>query len=202
MSFDLIDLLSNYGIAALFIIMTLSAIGIPFPSSLTLLATGSFVAQGELALLPVIVVCSIGAIIGDNIGYGVGLWGGRPMIDRMTKRFGGADKIKSAENYSRKWAGPGIFFSRWLVGALGPWINISTGSIAYPWKWFLLWGISGEILWVVLYVSLGLIFSDQVVVISNFLGDLSWALAGLLVTACIGWKLFAKPKITPLDNND
>ena len=112
--------------------MILSAIGIPFPSSLTLLATGSFVAQGELALVPVIVV----------------------------------------------------------------------SSIAYPWRWFLLWGISGEILWVVLYVSLGLIFSDQVVVIFNFLGDLSWAHAGLLVTGASGWKLFAKPKVTPLNKND
>ena len=45
---------------------------------------------------------------------------------------------------------------------LGPWINVTSGIAAYPWLRFLFWDALGEILWVVLFVCLGYIFSDSV----------------------------------------
>lgn len=46
------------------------------------------------------------AIVGDQIGYALGFWGGRPLVNRATARFGGAGKVEAAEAFSRKWAGP------------------------------------------------------------------------------------------------
>ena len=45
----MLELLTTYGLPGLFGAMILAAIGMPFPSSLTLVAMGSFVAQGEMA---------------------------------------------------------------------------------------------------------------------------------------------------------
>src|SRR5260370_40728177 len=112
-----------------------------------------------------------------------------PWFDRITLRLGGAAKIKRAEAVSTKWGGPGIFFSRWLVTALGPWLNFTSGMAHYPWRRFIVWGAPGQVLWVVLYVMLGSIFSDRVQYIAEILGNLGWAILALIVAIILGWKL-------------
>jgi membrane-associated protein len=179
-----------HGVPLLFAVIAIAAVGVPFPVSLTLVAAGSFAKQGELSLLPVIVAGSLAAILGDQIGYGVSRWGGRRLIDRVIRRVGGEEKIKKAEALSKKWGGPGIFFSRWLVTELGPWLNVTSGIAAYPWRRFIFWDVLGEVLWVVLYVMLGYIFSDRVQYIAEILGNLAWAILALIVAIILGWKLF------------
>jgi membrane-associated protein len=179
-----------YGVPLLFAVILIAAVGVPFPVSLTLVAAGSFAKQGEMSLVPVIVAGSLAAIIGDQIGYGISRWGGRRLIDRLTRRLGGAAKITKAEALSKKWGGPGIFFSRWLVTELGPWLNVTSGIARYPWKHFIFWDVLGEVLWVVLYVMLGYIFSDHVQYIAEILGNLAWAILALIVAFILGWKLF------------
>ena len=61
---------------------------------------------------------------------------------------------------------------------LGPWINVTSGIAAYPWPRFIIWDALGEVLWVVLYVMLGYIFSDRVQYIAEILGNLAWAIPG------------------------
>lgn len=187
---QLLALLLTYGVPFLFAVITISSVGVPFPVSLTLVAAGSFVKQGEMKLLPVIVAGSLAAILGDQIGYGLSRWGGRSLVGRITRRIGGEQKIKKAEAMSMKWGGPGIFFSRWLVTQLGPWINVTSGIAGYPWGRFILWDVLGEVLWVILYVMLGYIFSDRVQYISEILGNLAWAIFALIISIIFGWKLF------------
>jgi membrane protein DedA with SNARE-associated domain len=187
---QLLAWLSLYGVPALFIILVVTSAGIPFPDTLLLLVVGSFVEQGEMKLWQVLVVGSAGAIIGDQIGYGLGRWGGRRLVRRITNKMGGADKIKRAEAFSKRWGGAGIFFSRWLVGPLGPWINLSSGITAYSWPRFIFWDALGEVLWVVLYVMLGNIFSDRVQDLAELLGNLTWVIVGVIAATILGWKLF------------
>src|SRR5437762_12890581 len=145
-----------------------------------------------MSLLPVIVAGSLGAILGDQVGYGLSRWGGRRVINRITRRFGGAGKIKKTEALSKKWGGLGIFFSRWLVTGLGPSLNVTSGIAHYSWRRFVFWDALGEVLWVVLYVMLGYIFSDRVQYIADILGNLAWAILALIVALILGWKLFRR----------
>src|SRR5260370_27554666 len=153
---QLLEAVLLYGLPVLFGVILIASVGVPFPISLTLVAAGSFVRQGGMKLAPVIIAASIAAILGDQIGYGLSRWRGRSLIDRITRRLGGAAKIKRAEAVSKKWGGPGIFFSRWLVTALGPWLNFTSGMARYPWRLFIVWDAPGQVLWVLLYVTLGL----------------------------------------------
>ena len=178
-----------YGVPLLFAVIAIAAVGVPFPVSLMLVAAGSFAKQGEMRLLSVILAGSLAAILGDQIGYSISRWGGRRLIDRITRRLGGAEKIKKAEALLKKWGGPGIFFSRWLITELGPWLNVTSGIARYPWRRFILWDVLGEVLWVVLYVMLGYIFSDRVQYIAEILGNLAWAILAFIVALILGWKL-------------
>jgi len=186
---QLLEAVLVYGLPLLFGVILIAAVGVPFPVSLTLVAAGSFVKQGEMKLVPVIIAASLGAILGDQIGYGLARWGGRSLIDKITRRLGGAAKIKKAEAVSKKWGGPGIFFSRWLLTVLGPSLNFTSGMARYPWGRFIVWDAPGQVLWVVLYVYLGYIFSDRVQYIAEILGNLGWAVLAFLIAIILGWKL-------------
>jgi membrane-associated protein len=174
----------------MFGILVVGCAGIPLPNTLMLLAVGSFVAQGELTLWQVLVVGSAGAVAGDQIGYCAGRMGGRRLVRRITDKVGGTDAIKRSEGYMRRWGGYGIFFSRWLVGPLGPWINLSSGITVYPWRRFIIWDVLGEVLWVCLYVMLGWLFSDRVQYLADLFGNLTWVIVGAIAASVLGWKLF------------
>jgi membrane-associated protein len=188
-----------YGLPVLFGVILICSVGIPFPISLMLVAAGSFVEQGEMKLWQVIAVASLAAVLGDQIGYGVSRWGGRRLISRLSLRMGAEKQIKQAEAMTKRWGGAGIFLSRWLVTALGPWVNLASGMAAYPWRRFLLWDVLGEILWVALYVCIGYAFSNRVQAIAEILGNLTWVIVGLIAAVILGWQVvrYVRPNAEP-----
>jgi membrane-associated protein len=188
-----------YGLPVLFGVILICSVGIPFPISLMLVAAGSFVEQGEMKLWQVIAVASVAAVLGDQIAYGLSRWGGRRLVNRFSRRIGAENKIKEAEALTKRWSGAGIFFSRWLITALGPWVNVASGIAGYPWRRFLLWDVLGEVLWVALYVCIGYVFSNRVQAIAEILGNLTWVIVGLMVTVILGWQLvrYVRPKAEP-----
>ena len=178
-----------HGLPVLFGVILICSVGIPFPISLMLVAAGSFVEQGEMKLWQVIAVASLAAVLGDQIAYGFARWAGRRLINRFSRRIGAESKIKKAEDLTKRWSGAGIFLSRWLITALGPWVNVASGMAAYPWRRFVLWDVLGEVLWVALYVGIGYAFSNRVQAIAEILGNLTWVVVGLIVTVILGWQL-------------
>lgn len=187
---QLLAALLVYGLPVLFGLIVIVSAGVPFiPISLMLVAAGSFAAQGSMKLWQVMIVASVAAVTGDHIGYGLSRWGGRGPILRLSRKLGGESQIKKAEALAKRWGGMGIFLSRWLVTSLGPWLNVTSGIARYPWRQFLFWDVMGQVLWVVLYVMLGYVFSDRVQYIAELLGNLGWAIVSFMVAAILGWKV-------------
>lgn len=190
MSDYLLATLGVYGLPVLFAALLIGSAGVPLPSSLLLIAAGSFVDQGEMELWHVLALASAGAIVGDNIGYVLGRWGGRRLTRRLGRLIGGEKKIEDAEEWLKRREGAGVFLSRWLLTPLGPVVNITSGATNYPWPRFLLYDVLGEALWVALYVLLGKYFSDRVQAMSELLGDFTWAILGLVAAVVLGVLLF------------
>jgi membrane-associated protein len=190
MSDYLLATLGVYGLPVLFGALLVGAAGVPVPASLLLVAAGSFVDQGELDLWSVLALSAAGAILGDQIGYGVGRWGGRRLTRRLGKLVGGESKVEVAEAWLKRRGGVGVFLSRWLLTPLGPVVNLTAGATGYPWPRFLFFDVLGEALWVVLYVLLGKLFSDRVQALSDLLGDFTWAVLGLVAAVVFGVMLF------------
>lgn len=190
MSDYLLATLGVYGVPVLFAALLVGSAGVPLPASLLLLAAGSFVEQGELELWPVLALSAAGAVLGDQIGYALGRWGGRRLTGRIGGLVGGEKKIETAEEWLKRREGAGVFLSRWLLTPLGPVVNLTAGATRYPWPRFLVYDVLGEALWVVLYVLLGKFFSDRVQALSDLLGDMIWAVLGLVATAVLGLMLF------------
>jgi membrane protein DedA with SNARE-associated domain len=193
---QLLAALSLYGLPVLFGVIAIAAAGVPMPVTLMLVAAGSFVELGEMKLWQVLVVASSAAVLGDQIGYALGRWGGHGVLERLRRRKNGEAKIAQAHAFAKRWGGAGIFFTRWLVTPLGPWLNLTSGITNYPWGAFLIWDVLGETLWVFIYVLLGKFFSGRVQALLDILGNLSWVIVGLIAAVILAWQLLRSLRST------
>jgi membrane protein DedA with SNARE-associated domain len=180
---------SQFGIPALFLIVAVAAVGLPLPITLLLLITGSMVSQGAMNLWLAIGAAGIGSILGDQAGYAIGRWGGPAAIARLTPWLGKSGQLEAMEAKLRHWGGPGIFVTRWLIGPLGPWINLACGTASFPWRWFLFWDALGELTGAALYISLGRYFSDRVMALDGVLGNVTGTAVALLAALLLGFQL-------------
>jgi membrane-associated protein len=187
---QLLAALIQYGSPALFVVVAVAAIGVPVPVTLLLIVTGSLAAQGMINLWLAIAIAAVGSVAGDQIGFAVGRWGGKKLVAKFTWLIGNAERLKKLDAKAKRWGGAGVFFSRWLVTPLGPWINLASGAADYSWFRFTLWDFLGESFGAVLFIWLGHIFSDRVQEVGAIFGDLAWAILGVLAAAFLGWKLF------------
>jgi membrane-associated protein len=183
--------LSQYGSPALFAAVLVAAIGVPLPVTLLLVVTGSLVSQGVMNFWWAIAVASAGSVAGDQIGYAIGRWGGTALVSKCIALLGGRERLAQAEATARRWGGWGVFFSRWLVSPLGPWINFASGIAEYSWVRFAVWDVLGEVLGVIIFIGLGRTFSDRILALDAVLGDFAWALVALLAAAALGWKIWS-----------
>ena len=188
----LLAAVSQYGSPALFAVVLVAAIGAPLPIALLLVVTGSLSTQGAISLPAAIAAAGTGRVLGDLAGYAIGRWGGVALTDRLTRLIGGRNRLDQAEARARDRAALSIFLTRWLLSPLGPWVNLASGIARYPWPRFLLWAIIGEFFGVVLYISLGRLFSDRVLALDAVLGDLTWGILALTVALIIGRRLRSK----------
>ena len=63
----------------------------------------------------------------------------------------------------------------------------------------------GEVLWVVLYLMLGKVFSDRMQTLAELLGNLTGAIVGVIAATILGWKLFQyfrKPGVAQAEKAD
>ena len=190
MNDQLLAAVSQYGAPALFGIVAIAAVGVPLPITLLLIVAGSLISQGAMDLWWAIGAAGVGSILGDQAGYAIGRWGGPVIVRKLSGLLGKRVDLPSMEAKAKAWGGPGIFVTRWLVTALGPWINLASGTAGYPWPRFLFWDALGELVGAALYIFLGRFFSDRVIALQAVLGDLTWTLVALAVAIALGWQLW------------
>ena len=132
-----------------------------------------------------------GAIIGDQAGYWLGVYGGESVALRLSRRHQFATALAAAKAFTRRWGGLSVFFSRRLVVPLGPPINLVAGLLGMSWLASSLVGGLGEVAWVCGYIALGYAFSQSIVAISALLGDLAWFLAAVAIAIFSGLRVRA-----------
>src|SRR5580704_4910600 len=75
--------ISEWGLAAVFLFGFLEAACVPIPSEITFGFAGVLAYQGHLNIVGVIIVGTIGELVGSVVSYGVGRAGGRPLVERF-----------------------------------------------------------------------------------------------------------------------
>lgn len=178
--------LTTYGYSLLFLTTFLSCLALPVPASLAMMTAGAFAASGDLILWATAGSALGGAVLGDQTGFILARMGSGRLSPYMLRHRGRAKLISRAKRLTERYGGPGIFLSRWLVSPLGPYANFVSGATHYEWHRFTLWGVSGELVWVVIYTSLGYIFAANIDLVAQIAADTSGLIAASAITVGIG----------------
>ncbi|MFE3764596.1 DedA family protein [Streptomyces sp. NPDC059104] len=132
------------------LVIGLESLGIPLPGEI-ILVSAALLASQQGHIDPVVLgACAVaGAIIGDSIGYAIGRRGGKPLLERLGRRFPkhfGPAHVALAERSFDKWGMWAVFFGR-FVALLRIFAGPLAGVLRMPYWRFLIANVLGGILW-------------------------------------------------------
>ncbi len=154
--------IADYGYWAVALALLCESVGIPVPGEITLLLA-SFLAYSEhqLHLGWIIVVATCAATLGGDLGYAVGHYGGRPLLDRYQSIFRiSSATLKRGEEMFARYGAAAIFFARFIFGFrtfAGP----LAGVLRMRWQAFALFNFLGAAVWVTVMASAGYLFGHH-----------------------------------------
>lgn len=159
----------TWGYVAIFIPLMLETAGIPFPGGTILLIASAASSRGLLNPFAVAAVASLAAIIGDNIGYCIGRFGGRRLIDRLSRFRHVAAGVAWSEQFFAIHGGKAVVLARWTAGLriFGAWI---AGMSSMRWRTFFLWNVLGGVTWACSLTAIGYAFGESIQRVESVMG--------------------------------
>jgi membrane protein DedA with SNARE-associated domain len=137
---------------AILVLLFIGSFGIPFPEEIILLAAGYVASLHFMNIIGAIVVCFVGVILGDLIGYWIGHRGGG-----WFKRLLSHENFRLVEEHFERHGSKTIFVSRFLAG-IRVFFPIAAGATKMPLRDFLFWDILAALIWTPVMVLLGFWF--------------------------------------------
>jgi membrane protein DedA with SNARE-associated domain len=181
--------LEHFGLWAIFALVLLEDFGIPVPGETVLIAGAIFAGSGQLNIVAVGVVGFIAAVVGDNIGYGIGRFGGRALVERWGKYvFITPERLDKAEAFFRRHGGKIITIARFVEG-LRQANGIIAGITDMHWLRFVAFNALGAALWVGTWVSIGYFAGQHITTIYDTITRYSLYAAIAAVVLVAAWVL-------------
>ncbi len=141
-------LIGDWGLPAVYLLMLLESACIPVPSEAIMPFAGFAVSEGTMTLLGITVAGVLGNLTGSWIAYAIGLYGGRPFIDKYGRYvLLRHHHVELAERWFAKYGPTAVFFSRCLP-IVRTFISLPAGIAKMPFWKFTLYTVLGCIPWV------------------------------------------------------
>ena len=187
------DYLADYGYLAVFVLMVLESACIPIPSEVTMGFGGFLVSRGDLDFFWVAMLGTIANVVGSWLAYWVGLWGGRPLLERWGKFiFLRPHELDRAEAWFERRGEMAVFVSR-LLPVIRTFISLPAGVARMPFWKFTLYTFLGCLPWTFALTWAGYILGDNWETVLKYGEPISWAIA-ILVVAFITWWLVKRAR--------
>lgn len=169
--------------------------GVPVPGETTLIAASVFAqSRGVFNLRDIIVVATLAATAGDNIGYALGRWGGRPLLERYRQLFRlRPETLHRGERLFARYGSVTIFFARFVVG-LRVFAGPLAGALKMDWPRFAVFNALGALTWVTVIASVSYAFGRRLpaLVTTMRTANLAILLAVILLAVFFGKRLLAR----------
>jgi membrane protein DedA with SNARE-associated domain len=162
--------IGNHGVYAIFGLMLLDAV-FPAASELVMLyagalAAGAFAGQsvvvfgdhlhsGLPAFLGVVAAGTLGYLAGALVGWGIGAYGGRPLLERRGRWLHlGPDRMARAEHWFDRFGQAAAFVGR-ITPVARSFISIPAGVFRLPLGPYTLLTLAGSALWCLVFAGIG-----------------------------------------------
>lgn len=180
--------LDHYGYLAVAGLVFLEDFGVPVPGEAILVVGAAYAGTGRLSVAVVAVLAFLAAILGDNVGYAIGHFGGRPLAERWGRYILlTPERLDRATGFFQRHGGKIVVVARFVEG-LRQANGIIAGISGMHWARFVIFNALGAALWVGVWTSVGYLSGSHLNTIYSDVTryDIYFAVAvGLLVLIAI-----------------
>ena len=179
--------LGHYGLWAIALLVLVEDFGIPVPGETVLIAGAIYAGSGKLNVVAVGLIGFAAAVVGDNIGYTIGRFGGRALVERWGKYvFITPARLDKAEAFFNKHGGKIITIARFIEG-LRQANGLIAGITEMHWLKFFVFNALGAALWVGTWVSVGYFAGQHITTIYHDITNYSLYAAIVAVVLIAVW---------------
>ncbi len=179
----IISIISATGHSGVFLLMTLESCGVPAPSEVIMPFGGFLVATGRLNFWLVVLMGTLGNLVGSLIAYTIGLKGGRPLIERYGKYILiSHHDLDKADGWFARYGDFAVFAGR-LLPVVRTYISFPAGIAKMNVKKFSLYTTLGALPWCILFTWLGVKLQNHWELIHTKLHFLNYVVAGAIICA-------------------
>jgi membrane protein DedA with SNARE-associated domain len=189
---------ARYGYWTIFGAVVAENTGVPAPGDTIVLFAGFVAHRGGLSLTWTILAAFLSAVLGQCLGFAIGHWGGKALIERHGRKL-----LISEKHYQRSQAiflnnaGWAIFIARYVVG-LREVAGLLSGVFRMRLSSFLIPNIAGAALWSVSMSCIGYYLSHSWRRLLEFFSRMDLAALAVfgvvvLILALRQWRRRAKP---------
>ncbi len=159
------DLVQTVGWLGVIVAMAIESVNIPLPSELTMpLAGWMLIRDRGLPASWVLVAALCGAVgntIGSLVNYGIGVWGGRPLVERYGKWILVSRRdLERADRWFARWGDAIAFFSR-LLPVVRTFISLPAGIARMNLARFTVYTFLGSFIWSGVLAYLGYVTGEH-----------------------------------------
>jgi membrane protein DedA with SNARE-associated domain len=196
LSGSLTSFIGDYGLWAVFLLMLVDAV-LPAASELVMvyggaIAAGAFASQtvsftghGWDAYIAISLAGTIGYVIGSLMGWALGRYGGRPLVERHGKWLHlNAEKLDRAERWFAKWETWGVFVGR-LLPVVRSFVSVPAGLFEVRLGPYTILTLLGSAIWCFALAGVGFGLGSSYETFHH-----AWRFADYLVVAAIAAAAF------------
>ena len=168
---DLATLIQTVGYLGIFLIVFADSgvlLGLVLPGDSLLFTAGLLASQGHLNLWVLMIVASLGAILGDSVGYAFGKRVGPQFFARKDGWVFTQHQLDRARHFYARHGGKTIVLARFLhfVRTLAPML---AGAADMHYGTFVVYNIFGGIFWAISVSALGYWFGNSIPNIDHYI---------------------------------
>ncbi len=194
------NFLYHYSYFAVFLLSFISSMGLPVGAELAIIGGGAL-ASGQVHMLlsngqtspqvfhaslaAVILVAVLGEVLGSLAGYFIGLYGGRPLVDRFGRYVLLSHKdLDRAEAWFARHGEPLVLFGR-FIPLLRSFVSFAAGLGEMAILKFVAFTVIGCAIWCTALASLGYSLGSSYNHVQRSFSDAGYVLAALAVIAVV-----------------
>jgi len=177
----IIGTISASGYSGIAILMAVESACIPLPSEIIMPFAGFLTLSGKLYFLWVVLAGAAGNLVGSIIAYFIGVFGGRPFIEKYGKHvLLGKDELDRSEKFFNRYGSISVFFAR-ILPIMRTFISLPAGISRMPFLKFCAYTFIGSFFWSGLLAYIGVFLGENWKGIEVYFRKLDWLVAGLLI---------------------
>jgi len=183
------SVIGSAGYPGIVALMAIESACIPLPSEVIMPFSGYLVSLGRFNLLFASLAGALGCAVGSAAAYWVGVWGGRPFLERYGRYVLIRRKdLDTADRFFARWGMWAVLISR-LLPVIRTFISLPAGISRMPFLPFLALSFIGSLPWCYMLAYVGMVLGRNWATIRGYFHGAD-AVIGVLIAAAFAFWLW------------